>query len=257
METVSHDGRETAYEVFDHDATGPTVLCVHGSGGTRDVWRGQTRLADDHPVVTVDLSGHGDSEDVDADAGPETLGAYADDVVAVAEQTDADVLVGNSMGGAVALRVALAREYPLSGLVLAGTGPRLPVMDDLLVWLAEDFDRAVEFLHEPGRLFHDPDERSVAASRETMRATGRAVTERDFRSCHTFDVRDRLGEIAVATLALVGEHDKLTPPAYHETFHERIPDCELGVVEDAGHLAMLERPTAVNEAVRSFLDRAV
>lgn len=255
METVTHHGRETAYETFDRGADGPGLLCIHGSGGTRGVWKAQARLADRLPVTTVDLAGHGNSPDTDANPGVETLGVYADDVAAVADATDARVLVGNSLGGAVALWVALERDVSLDGLVLAGTGPRLPVLDDLLAWLADDFERAVTFLHGEDRLFHDPETEYAAVSAETMHAVGRAVTERDFLTSHRFDVRDRLDEVTVPALALVGEHDHLTPVSYHETLAEEIPACEFGVVEDAAHLAMLERPTAFGEALVSFCDR--
>ncbi|MFB6156508.1 MAG: alpha/beta fold hydrolase [Haloferacaceae archaeon] len=254
METVTHRGRTVAYRRDDRGGDGAPLLCVHGSGSHRGVWRGQSRLADRRPVVALDLSGHGDSDDVDAGPGYEALSAYADDVVAVARETGAGVLVGNSLGGAVALWVALERDVPLDGLVLAGTGARLAVLADLLEWLADDFDRAVEFLHGPGRLFHDPDDATLAASREAMYDAGRAVTARDFRTCHAFDVRDRLDEVRVPALAVVGEYDRLTPPWYHEHLADELPDCGLALVEDAAHLAMLEEPRAFNAAVERFLD---
>jgi pimeloyl-ACP methyl ester carboxylesterase len=257
MKTVTHQGRATAYRRWfrgDPADAGPTVLFVHGSGGSHGVWKAQTRLAGDYPVVALDLSGHGASDDVDADAGGEALAAYGDDVAAVARETDADVLVGNSLGGAVAMTLALERELTLDGLVLAGTGARLSVLEDLLVWLDEDFERAIEFLHEPDHLFHDPDERDLELSKEAMHDAGRAVTSRDFQTCHQFDVRGELGEIDVPALAVVGEHDQLTPRHYHDYLAEQIPDCEVAVVDDAAHLAMLERPEAFNETLESFLE---
>ncbi|MFC6824682.1 alpha/beta fold hydrolase [Halopelagius fulvigenes] len=255
MESVTHHGRETVYRTADRGGGGPTVLFVHGSGGTKDVWKSQLRIADEYPVVALDLSGHGESDDADADAGYEALSAYVDDVLAVTEETGASVLVGNSLGGAVALTAVIEREVSLDALVLAGTGARLSVLDDLLAWLRDDFERAVEFLHEPDRLFHDPSEEYVEQSREAMLAAGRAVTERDFLTCHDFDVRGQLDDVDAPTLALVGEHDKLTPRSYHEYFVHELPDCELAVVEDAAHLAMLEAPTAFNAALTDFLDR--
>jgi pimeloyl-ACP methyl ester carboxylesterase len=257
MQTVRHNGRGTGYRVDDRGGDRTPMLCVHGSGGFHGVWRGQTRLAEDRPVVSLDLSGHGGSEDVDADAGYEALSAYVDDVLAVARGTDARILVGNSLGGAVVLTAALEREYDLEGLVVAGSGAKLAVLEDLLVWLEEDFDRAVEFLHEPDRLFHDADEETVAASREAMWAAGQAVTSRDFRTCHRFDVRDRLGRVSTPTLAIVGENDQLTPRRYHEYLADEMPACQLAVVEDAAHLAMLERPGAFNAALDEFFDRFV
>ena len=180
MQRVTHDGRDTAYRVSDRGGDGPTVCFVHGSGGSKDVWKAQARLSDRFLVVALDLSGHGDSDDADAPPGRETLDAYADDVVAVAEATDATVLCGNSLGGAVALWVALERDLPLDGLVLAGTGARL---------------------------------------------------------------------------AVVGEHDALTPPEYHDYLADRIADCERAAIEGAAHLAMIERPAAFNAALSSFLGR--
>ena len=255
MERVTHHGRETAYRVSDRGGAGPGLLCVHGSGGSSGVWKSQSRLGDRTPVVALDLSGHGESEDVDATGGPDALEAYASDVVAVAEATGARVLVGNSLGGAVAMWTALERDVPFEGLVLAGTGAKLAVLEDLLAWLADDFDRAVGFLHADDRLFHDPDEETLALSKRTMRAAGRAVTERDFRTCHRFDVRNRLGELDLPALALVGEYDRLTPPRYHGYLADEMPDCQLAVLEDAAHLAMLERPEAFNAAVEAYLDR--
>jgi pimeloyl-ACP methyl ester carboxylesterase len=256
METVTHHGRTTAYREWsrgDSADAGPTVLCVHGSGGSHGVWKAQARLASSFPVVALDLSGHGESDDVDADPGGETLAAYGDDVLAVARETDARILVGNSLGGAVAMTLALERELALDGLVLAGTGARLSVLEDLLVWLDEDFERAVEFLHEPDHLFHDPDERDLERSKAAMHEAGQAVTSRDFRTCHQFDVRDELGDIDAPTLAVVGEHDQLTPRHYHEYLAERIPECRVSVVDDAAHLAMLERPDAFNDVLETFV----
>jgi len=254
METVTHQGRATAYRRSDRGGDGTPLLLVHGSGGARGVWKSQFRLADDRPVAALDLSGHGESDDVDADAGYGTLSAYADDVIAVAEETDAGVLVGNSLGGAVVMHAVLDRGIDPEGVVLAGTGARLSVNQDLLRWLATDFDRAVEFLHGPGRLFDDPDDELVELSAAAMRDCGRAVTERDFRTCHAFDERDRVSEIDVPALAVVGEHDRLTPPWFHEYLADELPDAALAVVEDAAHLAMLEQPQAFNAALENFLD---
>jgi len=254
MNTIEHHGREIAYRVRDRDGDGPGLLCVHGSGGTAEVWNGLSRLADRAPVAALDLSGHGRSDDVAAESGPDALEAYADDVVAVAEATGASVLVGSSLGGAVAMWVALERDIDLDGLVLAGTGAKLTVLDDLLVWLRDDFERALSFLHERDRLFHDADEDTLARSRETMREVGRATVERDFRTCHEFDVRRRLDGIDAPALAVVGEHDGLTPPRYHEYLAEELPDCGLTVIDRAAHLATMERPDAFADAVDAFLD---
>ncbi|MFC5972857.1 alpha/beta fold hydrolase [Halomarina salina] len=253
MEQVDHDGRTTAYRQTSFGGGVPT-LYVHGSGAGHSVWVHQYgQRGFDGPSVALDLSGHGESDDVDTAAGPETMAAYAADVVAVARETGARVLVGNSLGGAVALTVALDTDLELDGLVLTGTGAKLGVHEELQTMLAEEFDAAVETLHGPDMLFHDADDETRSASMASMETTGRAVTERDFLTCDAFDVRDRLDEVTVPTLALTGEHDRLTPVSFHEYLAEELPDCTLETVEDAAHLSMLERPDAWNDAVGPFL----
>ena len=255
MDRVTHHGRSTAYQRSDRGGDGAPVLFVHGSGGSRGVWKAQSRLGDRRPVVALDLSGHGDSDDTRAEPGYEALSAYVDDTLAVARETGARVLVGHSLGGAVALTAAIERDYPLDGLVLAGTGARLAVLDDLLSWLDDDFDRAVEFLHAPDRLFHDADDRLLDLSREAMYDAGQEVVRRDFCTAHSFDARDSLDRATLPSLAVVGEYARLTPPWYHESLAEGMPDCEMRQVDDVAHLAMLERPEAFNGSVSAFFDR--
>ena len=253
MDTVSHNGRETAYEVVDRGGDGAPICFVHGAGGSHEVWNGQHALADRYPIITLDLSGHGESDDVDASAGYTALSAYADDVLAVADATDAEVLVGNSLGGAIVLHSLLERDVDPAAVVLTGTGARLGVLEDLLAWLEADFERAVEFLHEPDRLFHEPGSTPRERSTEQMYDTGRAVTQRDFLTSHEFDVRDRLGEIDVPALAVYGEYDQLTPPWFHEYLADEISGGKLAEIDDAAHLAMVEQPAAFNEAIDEFL----
>jgi pimeloyl-ACP methyl ester carboxylesterase len=260
VEHLRHDGRETAYRATGGD--GPPIVYVHGSGATSRAWVHQ--YGPERPggagAAAVDLSGHGDSEDVDAPAGQAALDAYADDVCAVARAVWADaagprVLAGNSLGGAVVLWIALERDLDADGLVLCGTGAKLGVADPLADALAGEFERAIELLHGEDMLFHDPDPGTREASVEGMRATGRAVTERDFLTCDEFDVRDRLSAVTTPALAVTGEHDRLTPPSFHEYLAGELPDCELSLVAEAAHLSFLERPAAWSERVGTFRDR--
>lgn len=252
MESVTHHGRETAYR----DATdGPDpVLYIHGSGGTHSVWREQYGRPD-HDAVALDLSGHGDSEDVDFGprAGLDAMAAYAEDVVAVARETDAAVLCGNSLGGAVALTVALDREFPLGGLVLVGTGAKLGVADELLDALGGDYEAAIDALVDDDMLYHTPTDERRAVAREMFTAVGQRATERDFRACNAFDVRDRLSGVDSPALVVNGKHDRLTPPTFHGYLAEHLPDARRVEIPDAAHMPYAERPEPFNDAVDEFL----
>lgn len=257
MDHVTHDGRTTAYRdaTGDSDASTPTVLYVHGSGATHTVWATQYGRPD-HDAAALDLSGHGESEDVELGprAGLKAMTAYAEDAVAAARETGATVLCGNSLGGAVALTVALDHDLDLDGLVLVGTGAKLGVADALLDALSNDFDAAVDTLLGDDMLYHGTDADAGADAREMFRAVGRRVTERDFRACDAFDVRDRLGDVEVPALVVNGEHDSLTPPSFHEYLAEHLPDARHVELADTAHMPYAERPAAFDAAVDEFLD---
>jgi 3-oxoadipate enol-lactonase len=254
MQSISHDGRETAFYVADRNAAGSTMVFVHGSGGTHEIWKSQlSRMAADHRIVALDLSGHGESEDVPTTDGPTARARYVEDLLAVTHAEDADVLVGNSLGGAVVVQALIEADPAVEAAALVGSGAKLAVIEDLRNWLADDFDRAIDFLHGEDFLFHDPDPRLESLSREGMREVGRRVTERDFLASHTFDERDRIDQIDVPTLAMTGEYDGLTPPKYHEYLADTIPDAEMRTIPDAAHLSMLEAPETFNAKLQSFL----
>lgn len=255
MQRVRHDGRETAYR-YAGERSDPAVLYVHGSGASHQVWSGQYGARGPRrPAAALDLSGHGESDDVDVSAGAATLSTYVEDVAAVARATDADVVVGNSLGGAVALQAVLQSAVSPRALVLLGTGAKLTVHEDLRAALRDDFDGAVDFLHGPDRLFHDPDPERLDRSRAMLLAVGQATTRRDFETCHRFDVRDRLDEISQPVLAMCGEHDELTPPAFHEYLADEIPNGTVETVPGAAHLAMVERPAASTDLLTQFLGK--
>lgn len=263
MERVEHHDRRTAYRLVEGDGSGPTTLYVHGSGGSHHVWGHQYAPGGPaHPACAIDLSGHGESDDLPGGRGDiedgasphEILDAYARDITAVADATGADVLVGNSLGGAVVLRTVIGEFFDPAGIVLAGTGARLPVDEKLRDLLANDFEASMDVLHGTDVLFHDVDDRAIERSRATMRAAGQAVLRRDFEACHHFDVADRLDRIDVPALAIVGAHDRLTPPEYHRTLAAKIPDCRYEEIDGAAHLAMLDRPEAFNDALVGFFE---
>lgn len=253
MEHVTHDGRVTAY----HDATAETdhrTLYIHGSGGTHSLWAKQYGRPE-HDAVALDLSGHGESEDIDLGprAGLDAMEAYADDAVAVARETDATVLCGNSLGGAVAMTVALDRDVDLDGLVLVGTGAKLGVADELLDALANDYDAAVEALLDEDMLYHQMTDDRRADTREIFTGVGPRATGRDFRACDAFDVRDRLDGIEVPALVINGEHDGLTLPRFHEYLAEHLPNARHVELADTAHMPYFERPDAFDTAVDEFL----
>jgi pimeloyl-ACP methyl ester carboxylesterase len=220
---------------------------VHGAGGTAAGWDLQ-RLA--FPAaVAVDLPGH-------RGEGPgrervEDYTAWLRGEVHEHGWSPA-VLVGHSLGGAIALTYALAHPEDLLGIVLVGTGARLRVpaaiLDGLLVDYAGTVERVVALCLAPAA-----DPRLARRLREAMLAVPAEVTRGDFQACDRFDVMSRLGEIRVPALVIGGRDDRMTPPKYSEYLHAHLPGSRMVWVEGAGHMVHAERSRQVNEAIREFL----
>jgi len=228
-----------------------TVVFIHGSGGSHHTWRDQwAGLKGAARLVVLDLPGHAESPGTPR----ETVEGYANWLADFIEEAGLGkfVLAGHSMGGAIALQAALNRIPGLAALILAGTGAKLKVSPLILDGIANRFrefaPELVEWMmaRETDRLLRDDVTMDVLSTRP-----GTWVA--DFQACDAFDVRGRLGEIGVPTLAICGDDDRLTPLKYSEFLAANIRGAVLKIVHGAGHIAMLEQPNDVNNVIASFL----
>jgi pimeloyl-ACP methyl ester carboxylesterase len=230
---------------------GRPVVFVHGAGGRGEVWLPQLAgLADVARLVAVDLPGHGGSEG----RGCRSVDDYAAWLLALLAALGLErvVLVGHSMGGAIAQTVALAQPERLDGLVLVGTGARLRVLPRILELLRDDPPRGASLI---ASLAYSPRTApgAVIEAERALAATPALVTLGDFGACDRFDVMAKLGGVRVPTLVVVGRDDRLTPPKYAGWLAATIPGARLVEVEAAGHFPQLEQAAAVNAALRAFL----
>lgn len=228
----------------------PTLVLVHGAGGSGLHWPAGLRRMPGASVITLDLPGHGRSEG----RGCATIEGYAGAVSAVLDALDVGqaVVVGHSMGGAVAQTLALQRRDHVSKIVLIATGARLRVAPAILDGIQDDFEQVVDLITRcawSGRA--DPSAKELG--RRALRDTGPEVLLADFLACDQFDVMDQLGDIQVPALVVGATADQLTPVKYARFLTESIPDARMVTVEGAGHMVMLERPEEVARPVHRFV----
>jgi pimeloyl-ACP methyl ester carboxylesterase len=229
----------------------PALVCIHGAGGTHQHWGLQLRdLSSTVQIVAFDLPGHGRS----AGPGRNSVEAYSQALLALLDELKLEraILAGHSMGGAVALWVALQCPERVAGLVLAGTGARLHIMPAILDGLDQNPMWAIRLIME--RAYDQYAILSALSAGENAFLQIDPLTfQADLLACDSFDVRSRLGEIACPALVLCGESDQMTPLKFSQTLHEGIADAELITVPRAGHMVILEQPDVVNAAIRDWL----
>jgi 3-oxoadipate enol-lactonase len=183
----------------------------------------------------------------------DSVEAFADAVAASvgAALGDEDVvLCGHSMGGAVALELALRGVSSVRGIVALGSGSRLRVGPVIFERLEADFPAASRDLAH--MFFADPSSERVDGAAADMAEVGREQTLRDFRACDAFDAGERLPELSVPLLAITGDRDAMTPPKYALALADRVPSGAARIIADAGHFAMVERPDDVASAIAAF-----
>jgi pimeloyl-ACP methyl ester carboxylesterase len=238
------------YTVNGEPSAGPALVLLHGAGGSRLNWTSDLRRLSGATVYTLDLPGHGRS----GGGGRDAIEGYAADVAAFfgAVGIERAVLVGHSMGGAIALTMALDSPERVPGLVLVATGARLRVAPSILERISIDFEAAVDIITRYAWSQEAPPE-LVDLGRERFREAGPDVLLGDLTACDRFDVMERLGEIDVPALVVAGSADRLVPAKYAHYLAEHILGARLAIVEGAGHMVMLERPVEVARAVQHFL----
>ena len=106
---------------FKKEGKGPGVVLIHGFGGNREAWSEiSKRLKKDHTVLALDLPGHGDSATPPLKEGAADLDAIASEIAQLIRKQKIEpvILVGHSLGGAIAARVALVDPKGVSGVIL-------------------------------------------------------------------------------------------------------------------------------------------
>jgi len=252
MPYAKTNGGDLFYTSSRGAADGPTLVLVHGAGGTRLHWPAQLRRLPGATVYTLDLPGHGRS----ARPGCDTVADYAQAVAAFLDAVEARpaTIVGHSMGGAVALQLALDFAGRVAGLVLVATGARLRVAPAIMEGIRTNFTGSVDLITRFA-WSAQASPRLARLGQQALREAGSDTLVGDFTACDRFDVMERLGEIGVPTLVVTGSADQMTPVKYAHFLVEHIAGAHLVTVASAGHMVMLEQPAEVAQAVQDFLGK--
>ncbi|MSQ33024.1 MAG: alpha/beta fold hydrolase [Dehalococcoidia bacterium] len=275
--TLQVEGLSVAYLAAGPlDAALPSVVLVHGLGAAKSWWRHTIpALAARFRVYALDLPAHGESAVPqavpDAGFGARFLLAALD-----ALGLPRAALVGQSLGGYIALQVAIQARQRVSRLVLvdsAGLGrdlnwllrvATLPGWGELLLGVLGRY--RWEIRREYGALFHDPSvlteemAEEIKANRDRPRASAvllamlrRGVTWRGVK--RSVLLLDQLSQVRAPALMIWGDGDPLFPLSHARSAQEGMPGSRLEVFAACGHCPQLEYPERFNRSVTDFLAR--
>ncbi len=250
----------------EFEGRGPLVVFLHGVGGNRTNWRANlAAFAPSFTALAMDIRGYGDSGDYN---GPFRFAGTVADLARVLAHMKAEKahLVGLSLGGRIAAHFHAAHPDRVASLTLCDTHLGFGHYPEHVR------KRFVETRVEPllaGRspadlapdiartLIGDPDDAEIMARLvASLGSVHRESYIKTVRGSVEDDMTPLLDDVAVPTLVLTGERDRLTPPAMAREIGARIPGSTIEIIEGAGHLSNIERPAAFERAVLAFLKRA-
>jgi pimeloyl-ACP methyl ester carboxylesterase len=249
-----HVGRTTLPDVAPDTSRGEALLCLHGSGGSAAHFAPLLeRLAAAHSPLAFSQPGHARSAGLDSLGSVERMAAFTSALVGKLGLRP-PVLVGNSLGGAVALEYALGWPQATRALVLLGSAARFSMLPDELV---HETRRVVEGkarrrFDRSGYSPATPDEVVMRGWAEDAKTDPRVVLG-DLLAARAWDALPRLGAVSVPALVMVGEDEYPPLREQAEVLASGIPRARQVVIPRAGHMAHFEQPDAVAEAVCGFL----
>jgi len=225
------------------------LIFLHGSGAYGGVWRYQTEYFTDSDGVN--LPGHLQGQILNS------VEEYVDwlrEYVRGKGYRDV-VLVGHSLGGAIALMYAIKYPQELKGIVIIGSGARLRVHPMYLTALEEatkggNLQEWYQQMVAGHRLTPEDYQREALEKRKDI---GPAVMLSDFLCCDKFDIMDRVQEIKLPALIICGELDMMTPVKYANYLGTKLTNSRVVIIPQATHLVFAEKPEAVNDAIEDFV----
>jgi pimeloyl-ACP methyl ester carboxylesterase len=249
---------------YDVQGDGPLVICLPGMGDLRSVYRFTVPALVDagYRVATMDLRGHGDSDDGFDSYDDVALGSDARALIA--HLGGPAFIVGNSMGACGAILAAADNPEDVAGLALIGPFVRDPGINPLMMlllrllllrpWGPAAWTAYYRKLYV-GRPPADLAEHQARIRDSLRRGDHWRSFVRTTRTDHA-PVWARIDEVRAPTLVIMGEKDPDFPdPAAEARYAAERLKAELLLVPDSGHYPMTEYPEVVNPVLIPFIDK--
>jgi len=245
--------------------SGAPLVLVHGLGASTELWRDvQAALAEGHRVVAYDQRGAGRSRELTRE--PFTLATWAADLrdLLAALEIERPLLVGHSLGSAVALKFALSYPGESAGLVLMGADPDLGNLAPRMLAAAELIEQIglPRWVEERWSLNTPFAAGSLARAPELLDRYRAMVLANDqesyVRTCRAIATAEplsgRVGELELAALVIAGAEDDRTLPVHSRALAAALPDCRYVELREVGHTMPFEAPAEVAAAVLRFAE---
>ncbi len=247
---------------FERHGQGEPLLLLHSFLCNTKMWDCQIEtLAANHTVIVMDIRGHGKS----SPSRPHSMYDLVNDAIKLldAEGIEKAAWLGLSIGGMVSMRAALTHPERVSKLVLLATDAKaesllVKIERRLLAQVVKRFGVAPVVIPVLRKMFGKSTFRSrkeliklwrprfLEVHTESMLKTLQTLLTRD-------DVSENLKSVQIPTLIIHGKEDRAIPVSLAHHLSAHMPEAQLVILENSGHLVTLETPERVNQEITNFL----
>ncbi|MGB9674319.1 MAG: alpha/beta fold hydrolase [Anaerolineales bacterium] len=228
------------------------LLLIHGAGGSTLSWPPQIRRLADNTVYAIDLPGHGNSPGV----ASQKISEYSQILLEWLEKFHIKQvnICGHSMGGAIAMHMAINAPSMINQLIVISSAARLKVNPQLLDLAAHPatYPKAIEIMLN----WSFSENASPMLIQQTMKrllSMRHSVLYNDLIACDSFDIQSEISSLNCPTLFICGSLDKMTPPRVVKLLSQSIPMAQYLEIPESGHMVTLEQPLMVAKAMVNFL----
>lgn len=237
------------------DAHKASLIFIHGSGGDHTAWLNQyTQLKEKYNLAMIDLPGHGRSEGK-GESHIKDYSVWINKLLDVLKMNK-PILVGHSLGAAIALQCAVDYPREINGIVCLGGGIRMPVNPFMLEFLKTNPAEIPADIIDLMCKFSLAKENRVRLSELLQKNVSQSkvkILYGDLSACNELDLTGEVEKITVPALIICGVEDKMTPPDLSRELAAKIQKSSLEIIAGAGHMVMLEQPAELGKALDKFI----
>ncbi|HDQ04558.1 MAG TPA: alpha/beta hydrolase [Deltaproteobacteria bacterium] len=233
---------------FDEQAQ--SLFFIHGSGGDHSSWSFQyARLNKNFNIIAVDLPGHGSSEG----SGENDINKYSLWVKKLLDalQLKNVIIVGHSLGAAIALTFAAEFGSMIKGIAAVGGGLKMPVNPAIFELLKKEPETAFELMCKFS-LAKENRDKLAEPLKKSMAVANIEALYNDLVACDKMDLTEKVKIINLPSMIMCGEEDKMTPPQLSRDIAASIKGSKTCFIKNAGHMVMMENPEEFNKALIDF-----
>jgi pimeloyl-ACP methyl ester carboxylesterase len=243
------------YSLYEGASQQKTPLVfIHGAGGNHLYWPAAIRHLAGQRVFCIDLPGHGKSEGT----SQQSVWGYANRIANFITELGVyrAIFVGHSLGGCLALALALEHSDQVAGLGLVATAAHIELPGAIMAQVSHtgSFPLVVAALKELAFSPHT-DAGLINDAMQSLAKTRPSLLYNDLIAGMNFDIHNRLESIKAPALILTGSDDQITPPACARAMAVNLPQANLHIIPNAGHMVQLEQPAALTAALDQFLNQ--